>query len=387
MSYFRITSATDGSVNAMFQASRYDPSRAERRMTADKVVAGGTQRQAFPIQESDREISMSGNIPIGVHYKLLHMYQMEDMEFLFADGRQVWKVLIESYSGLQERSKRRVNFTMSLGVLELVKAAPAVAFAQPATAPSGIIWPVLAVEAPDGVNDTFTLPGAQEFASGYLWPSWNGRMLEKDVDYSEVGNTAIQLIDLGGSWAPPQEDDAILFWGVRNGMTPQFVQELLVGAVDGSNVTFTTQDDKQFYPGRTLLMKNGVVQVRTWHYLENVDRKSITVLSANTAIPTGTDRMTMLYFEDLGDGPVGAKQLSNVVWPVQSATYPDDTARTFELPDGRAYKDERIATFRSGLLLTPVTSAEQQPQLQSVRILTGDPPADTESVQFMFEPA
>lgn len=390
MPYFHLHNKADPTKRVSWPApGNYDPHRVTRRRSSEQVIAGPTKRQSFAIEETDREVPLSGIVHVAYFEKLSFLYQMPTTDFVFSDGTNVWEVTFDDFQGTRNRTSKWYQYTITLGVTKRLRGGAAPVFA-PEVQVALINWPELSPSVVNGSNTVFSTVGGKEFQTGCVAVAWNGIVQEPGTQFTEVANTAVQLLQGAPIEEPVGQPHHVTLWYTTRGTPSNWMfPRLAVGVVDGVNDVFTCPSGHVFYSGRVAVFLNGLLLVPVKHYAELPGRTGVAI-GGTVGIdpPSGTDRVMLMYFRDPGGG-IGAGSLAagGVVWPVESPDAPDSSRRSFGVPVGISYRNRKIATFRSGLLLTPGVGAVQEPLLLSTNLPLGDPPmALEESVVHMFEP-
>lgn len=353
-------------------------------MSSEMVIGGPTHRQVFPIEETDREVSMSGILELPLFYKLKYMYEGPGLDFIFSDGDYVWEVVIADFQGRQDGTSVRATYSLTLGVTKLIRKPKPPVFVVP-DGPPLLQWPELSSIVPDGATTEFFTAGGKKYVSGHVAVMWNGKFLEPGTEFIETtARQSVQIVSGFPGLDIFNNPDSVMLWYERGATTQLVWPTVSPSAVDGFNQNFFAPSGHKFYTGRVMVLLNGLVMVPGVQYNENLDLQSVNIFNP---VPSGTDRVMLMYLRDLNNGALPQNIMAgNIIWPTQSPTAPLPPNREFALPPVMAQKPGRILAIRSGLALVPNYGFLELPTLTSTRIVSGTPPDIGESIMYMFEP-
>lgn len=117
---FHIVNKADPTRGGFFPAPSEYSRDIPRRWSSEQIIAGPTAFQVFPVQETDRTITMGG--PLDKTFfedVLLPCYLASEPTCEFSDGENLWEVFITSLTG-PPSTPRLVVFSMELMVCRKV---------------------------------------------------------------------------------------------------------------------------------------------------------------------------------------------------------------------------------------------------------------------------
>lgn len=119
--WFHIANKADGTIGGFFPAPQEYTKDVPRRGTTEVVAGGPSIHQDFPVEETDRVLTLSGVMKIYLFDRILRpVYEAATVKAEFSDGEHVWDVNIRVLSG-PKQSGNVTNWRMELRVCRLIR--------------------------------------------------------------------------------------------------------------------------------------------------------------------------------------------------------------------------------------------------------------------------